>query len=370
MTYTVFNRKKIDFTKQPMFFGENLNVQRFDEFKYKIFNKLNDTMQGFFWRPEEVSLQKDRNDYKQLSENEKFIFTSNLKYQILLDSVQGRGPMMAFLPYVSIPELEACIITWDFFESIHSRSYTYIINNLYAEPAKVFDTIVEDKEIVKRATSVSKHYDDFINYARKLETKDSITKDEKYQMYKKFYLSLISVNLLEGMRFYVSFACSFAFGENKLMEGSAKILSLIARDENLHLALTQHIINLYRKEEGDKLMLQVMKDSEEEVYQMYRDSVDEEKAWATYLFKNGSMIGINDKLVFDYIEYLANRRLRAIGLDKIYDVPLNQNPLPWMSNWLASKNVQIAPQETEVESYIIGGIKKDLDIDKLNDIEL
>jgi len=360
---TVFNKKKVDTLKQPMFFGEQLNTQRYDDFKYPIFDKLTQKQLGFFWRPEEVSLQKDRNDYQSLDKGQKHIFTANLKYQTMLDSVQGRGPVLALLPHVSIPELEGCIIAWDFMESIHSRSYTYIVKNLYSNPTAVFDTILDTKEIISRADSVTKCYDDFIDYAKR-------PKRNSYKLKKKFYKMLISINILEGIRFYVSFACSFGFGELRLMEGSAKIISLIARDESQHLAITQHIIKNYQKNEKDKQMLKVMKNCEDEVYDMYRSAVEEEKEWAKYLMKDGSMIGLSETLLGNYVEWIANKRLRAIGLKPLYDRPIRTNPLPWTQHWLSSRGLQNAPQETEIESYIIGGIKQDITDDTFEDFKL
>src|SRR5210317_794471 len=300
---TVFNKNKVDFTKNKIFFGEELNTQRFDEFKYPIFDKLTQRQLSFFWRPEEVSLQKDRADYQTLTPAQKHIFTSNLRYQTLLDSVQGRAPSIAFLPFVTLPELESCIITWDFMETIHSRSYTHIIKNVYADPSDVFDTILNEEAIVKRAEMVTEKYDQFIELGRRrllgLKVSD-------YDLYKALYLALISVNILEGIRFFVSFACSFGFGELKLMEGSAKIISLIARDESQHLAISQHILKCYQKQENDKLMNQVMKDCEKEVYELYEDAVKQEKDWADFLFQHGSMIGLSTPLLGNYIEYICN----------------------------------------------------------------
>jgi len=360
---TIFNRKKVNTLKQPMFFGDQLSIQRYDDFKYPVFDKLTQTQLGYFWRPEEVSLQKDRNDYQSLDAGQKHIFTANLKYQTLLDSVQGRGPVLALLPHASIPELEGCIIAWDFMESIHSRSYTYIVKNLYSNPTEVFDTILDTKEIVSRAESVTKDYDDFIEYAKQ-------SKRDTYELKKRFYKMLISINILEGIRFYVSFACTFGFGELRLMEGSAKIISLIARDESQHLAITQHIIKNYQKKENDKEMLKVMKDCEEDVYKMYDDAVQEEKEWASYLMKDGSMIGLSETLLGHYVEWIANKRLRALGLNPLYERPLRTNPLPWTQHWLSSRGLQNAPQETEIESYIIGGIKQDINNDTFGDFKL
>ena len=363
----VFNRKAVDWTKQPMFFGDEPNTQRFDQQKYPVFEKLNQQQLGFFWRPEEVSLQKDRNDYNLLSDEQKHIFTSNLKYQTLLDSVQGRGPCLAFLPFCSLPELESMLVAWDFSETIHSRSYTYIMKNVYSNPTEILDTIVKTPQIMKRAETVTEAYDKFIEYSHKYHL---MGEGERKELKKLLYLTLVNVNILEGIRFYVSFACSFAFGELKLMEGSAKIISLIARDENLHLAVSQNIINNYRKHENDKEMLQIIKETEQEVYDMYDTAVQQEKEWAQFLFKDGSMIGLNDKLLNQYVEYMANKRMVAIGLKPQYDQPRTNNPLPWTTHWLNSRGLQNAPQETEIESYIVGGIKQDVDTDSFKGFQL
>jgi ribonucleotide reductase beta subunit family protein with ferritin-like domain len=365
---TVFNTEYVDTKKQPMFFGKPLGVQRYDSYKYPIFEKLTTQQLGYFWRPEEVSLQKDRGDYQTLRPEQKHIYTSNLKYQIMLDSVQGRGPGMAFIPYCSLPELEACMEVWGFMEMIHSRSYTYIIKNIYSDPSEVFDTIIGDERILERARTVTESYDDFINSAQSYGTSndwmyrlEGVTnaKENLNDVKRKLYRAVANVNILEGIRFYVSFACSFAFGELKLMEGSAKIISLIARDENQHLALTQNILNKWR-EGDDPEMQQIMKEEEEWTYKMFDRAVNEEKRWADYLFKDGSMIGLNDKLLQQYVEWIANRRLKAIGLKPQYDISANNNPLPWTSHWISSKGLQVAPQETEVESYVVGGIKQDV----------
>jgi ribonucleoside-diphosphate reductase beta chain len=366
---TVFNSSKVDTKKQPMFFGSPLGVQRYDSYKYPDFDKLTQSQLGYFWRPEEVSLQKDRADYAQLRSEQKHIFTANLKYQILLDSVQGRGPGMAFIPYCSLPELEAAMTVWEFMEMIHSRSYTYIIKNVYADPGDIFDTILDDDKIIERAKSVTGAYDDFIRAAQEyssgkqwqhqLEGVPS-AKDTLYELKRKLYRAIANVNILEGIRFYVSFACSFAFGELKLMEGSAKIISLIARDESQHLVLTQKILNKWM-DGDDPDMVRIAEEEKENIIEMFRSTVEEEKNWAEYLFKDGSMIGLNTKLLSQYVEWIANRRMKAIGLPAIYDVPAKNNPLPWTEHWLNSKSMQNAPQETEIESYVIGGIKQDVD---------
>jgi ribonucleotide reductase beta subunit family protein with ferritin-like domain len=365
---TVFNSKKVDTTKQPMFFGAPLGVQRYDNYKYPVFDRLTQQQLGYFWRPEEVSLQKDRSDYQTLSPEQKHIFTSNLKYQIMLDSVQGRGPGMAFIPYCSLPELESAMLVWEFMEMIHSRSYTYIIKNVYSDPSEVFDTILEDERILDRASSVTESYDDFISHAHQYDgssmwelAKDGHTTGqwERTELKRKLYRAVANVNILEGIRFYVSFACSFAFGENKLMEGSAKILSLIARDESQHLVLTQNILNKWR-DGDDAEMERIAKEEQGWVKSMFQRAVNEEKMWAEYLFKNGSMIGLNERLLHNYVEWIANRRMKSIGIKPMFDVPAKNNPLPWTEHWLNSKGQQNAPQETEIESYVIGGIKQDV----------
>ena len=378
MGVTVFNDKKVDTKKQPMFFGAPLGMQRYDEYKYPDFDKLTQTQLGYFWRPEEVSLQKDRADYKTLSDQQKHIYTSNLKYQILLDSVQGRGPGMAFSPYCSLPELEGAMGVWQFMEQIHSRSYTHIIKNVYSDPSEVFDTVLDDDRILARAKSVTGAYDEFLDavgdWAQgnlwQNDWKDSPTSQWTLNdLKRKLYRAVANVNILEGIRFYVSFACSFAFGELKLMEGSAKIISLIARDESQHLVITQKILKKWA--EGDDPEMKIIAEEEKEnVSKMFVDAVNQEKEWANYLFSQGSMIGLNERLLSQYVEWVANRRMKAIGLDPIFDIPAKNNPLPWTEHWLNSKGQQNAPQETEIESYIVGGIKQDVEATTFSDFKL
>jgi ribonucleoside-diphosphate reductase beta chain len=365
---TVFNVNQTDVKKQPMFFGSPLGVQRYDTYKYPVFDKLTQQQLSFFWRPEEISLQKDRLDYQKLRPEQKHIFTSNLKYQIMLDSVQGRGPGMAFLPYCSLPELEACINAWEFMEMIHSRSYTHIIKNVYSNPSEVFDTIINDDRILERASTVTGSYDDFINCAQEYGSIEmwrlknegvEVGKLSLYEVKRKLYRAIMNVNILEGIRFYVSFACSFAFGELKLMEGSAKIIELISRDEGLHLAITQNILTKW-KNGDDPDMIKIAQEEEQWAYHMFQMTVDEEKRWADYLFKDGSMIGLNDKLLHMYVEWIANCRMKAIGFRPIFDIPVRNNPLPWTSHWLSSKELQELPMETEKTSYLVGAVKHDI----------
>ena len=365
---TVFNTNTVNALKQPMFFGAPLGVQRYDQFKYPIFEKLTQQQLGYFWRPEEVSLQKDRADYQTLRPEQKHIFTSNLKYQILLDSVQGRGPGMAFSPYCSLPELEGAMNIWQTMEMIHSRSYTYIIKNVYPDPTEVLDTIIDDEKIIERAQSVTKAYDDFINAAQEYGTgnwwkedwKDSPSAEWTLRdLKRRLYRAVMNVYILEGIRFYVSFACSFAFGELKVMEGNAKIIGLIARDESQHMTITMNMIKNWQKGD-DPDMLKIIEEEEQNVVQMFRDCVEEEKNWAEYLFRDGSMIGLNDKLLKNYVEWVANRRMKSINMKPVFSQPISNNPLPWTEHWLNSKTMQVAPQETEVESYVIGGLKQDV----------
>jgi len=375
---TVFNTDVVDTTKQKMFFGPPLGVQRYDKFKYPVFDKLTQQQLGYFWRPEEVSLQKDRADYPLLNDAQKHIFTSNLKYQILLDSVQGRGPGMAFTPYCSLPELEGAMNIWQTMEMVHSRSYTHIIKNVYADPSEVFDHILEDEKILSRAQTVTHAYDEFLQAASEwgagrqwqhyLEEVPN-AQWELRELKRKLYRAVANVYILEGIRFYVSFACSFAFGELKLLEGSAKIIGLIARDESLHMTITQNILNKWR-DGDDPEMAEIAKEEEENVYEMFKQCVEEEKAWAQYLFKDGSIIGLNDKLLASYVEWTANRRLKSMGLKAIFDTPISNNPLPWTAHWLSSKGMQVAPQETEVESYLIGSIKQDVKKDTFANFKL
>lgn len=349
-------------------------IQRYDTLKYKQFDQLTDKQLGFFWRPEEVDIYQDAKDFKSLTEHEQHIFTSNLKRQILLDSVQGRAPAEAFGSIVSLPELENWIMTWTFSETIHSRSYTHIIRNIYSNPSQVFDELMNIEEIVDCAGDISKYYDDLITKAAYYNLlgvgRHGINGDivvvDLYELKKLLWLTLMSVNILEGVRFYVSFACSWAFAELKKMEGNAKIIKLIARDENLHLASTQMLLKLLRKEDPD--FEKIAKETEEECIQMFVDAVDQEKTWAEYLFKDGSMIGLNTELLSQYIEWIATRRMGNVGLKSPYNQ--KSNPLPWTQKWISGAEVQVAPQETEITSYVQGGTKQDVSADTFKGFSL
>ncbi len=367
MSYSIFNQKISDALKEPMFFGDSVNIARFDQQKFEMFEKLTEKQLSFFWRPEEIDVSKDKIDFAKLLPNEKHIFLSNLQYQILLDSVQGRSPNIAFLPIVSLPELENWIETWSFSETIHSRSYTHIIRAIVNEPGVVFDEIMKTEEIIQRATSVSEHYDKLIKHTQAflLHGEGEHIIDGKalnismYSLKKLLYLTLMSVNILEAIRFYVSFACSFAFAERKVMEGNAKIIKLIARDEALHLTGTQHMINLMRDGKDDPDMQVIAIECEAEVIKMFKDATLQEKEWAEYLFRDGSMIGLNAQILKQYLEYITNIRMSALNLQPIFEQ--TTNPLPWLNHWLDSDNVQVAPQETEITSYLVSAIDNTID---------
>jgi len=365
---TVFDANdKSDHTKSLAFLDPNggVSIQRYDTLKYKQFDKLTDKQLGFFWRPEEVDILRDAKDFKDLTANEQHIFTSNLKRQILLDSVQGRAPAVAFGPICSLPELETWITTWTFSETIHSRSYTHIIRNVYANPSKIFDELMDIQEIVDCAGDITALYDKLIEmnnfYADKEHPGFAL-----YEHKKALWLALMSVNILEGVRFYVSFACSWAFAELKKMEGNAKIIKLIARDENLHLAGTQTLLKLLPKD--DPAFEKIEIECRDEAIKLFDDAVNQEKAWAKYLFKDGSMIGLNYQLLAEYVEFIANKRMQAIGLGAVY--PTKNNPLPWTQKWIAGADVQVAPQQTQISSYVIGGTKQDVDSNSFSGFSL
>ena len=342
-----------------------LGMQRYDTLKYRQFDKLTDKQLGFFWRPEEIDVLRDAKDFKDLTPFEQHIFTANLKRQILLDSVQGRSPNLAFLPIVTLPELETWIETWAFSETIHSRSYTHIIRNVYSDPGRVFDEMLDVDDIIACGNDISKYYDDLIQYSQwyqllgegRHECNGKKFEISAYELKKKLWVCLNSVNVLEGIRFYVSFACSWAFAELKKMEGNAKIIKLIARDENVHLGFSQSLLKILPQDDPD--FAKIKQETEAEVVAMFESAVAQEEAWADYLFKDGSMIGLNKQLLCDYVEWIAHKRMTALGLPNKYRG--GSNPLPWTQKWIAGGDVQVAPQETEITSYVIGGTKQDVD---------
>ena len=366
MTSVFDSNNRANHTESLAFLDPNggVTLQRYDTMKYRQFEKLTEKQLSFFWLPHEVDILRDAKDFKDLTEHEQHIFTSNLKRQILLDSVQGRAPTLAFGPICGLPELETWINTWTFFETIHSRSYTHIIRNIYSNPSKVFDDMMDIKEIVDCAKDISKYYDKLIE--NNIFAEASPVTNSEYQHKESLYMALMSVNILEGIRFYVSFACSWAFAEVKKMEGNAKIIKFIARDENIHLAGTQTLLKLLPKDDPD--YAKIASECEAECVKLFEDAVEQEKAWAEYLFKDGSMIGLNKQLLCDYVEWIANKRMVAIGLPTKYKG--GSNPLPWTQKWISGADVQVAPQETEITSYIVGGVKQDVDGDSFKGFTL
>ena len=375
--YSTFCQTPNNQIAEPMFFGQNVNVARYDQQRHVVFEKLIEKQLSFFWRPEEVDVSRDRADYQALPEHEKHIFISNLKYQTLLDSIQGRSPNVALLPLVSLPEVETWIETWSFSETVHSRSYTHIIRNIVTDPSVIFDDIVRNEHIIERAKEISHYYDDLIHATQVYQMFGEGTYHMNGRDYtvslrdlkKKLYLCMMCVNALEAIRFYVSFACSFAFAERELMEGNAKIIKLIARDEALHLTGTQHILNLMRSGQDDPEMVEIARECEQECFDLFKRAAEQEKNWAEYLFKDGSMIGLNKDILAQYVEYITNLRMSAVGLTPAF-VHAAQNPIPWINAWLSSDNVQVAPQEVEVSSYLVGQINAEINSSDLSDFEL
>ena len=355
----ILKKNKKSHLNKKMFLDEEVDIQRFDILKYPALDKITEKQLGFFWRPEEVDVSKDKKDFDNLTEHEQHIFTSNLKRQILLDSVQGRAPNLAFLPIASLPEIENWVETWSFFETIHSRSYTHIIRNVYPDPSTVFDGMLDVKEILECGNDIARYYDDLI------DCNNSATNVKQHKQ--SLWMCMLSANALEGIRFYVSFACSWAFAELKKMEGNAKIIKFIARDENVHLAGTTTIIKNMLKEDPD--FVKISKEMEQEAIDLFVNVIEQEKQWAKYLFKDGSMIGLNEQILCDYIEWIGCKRMRAIGLACPFSVP-KLNPLPWTEKWIGGGNVQVAPQETEITSYITGGVKQDVDDKTLSGLSL
>ena len=376
MSFSIFNKVKNDPLTEPMFLGNTVNVSRYDQQKHPIFEKLIEKQLSFFWRPEEVDISKDRADWQSLTASEKHIFISNLKYQTLLDSIAARSVNICFLPLVSLPEMETWIETWAFSETIHSRSYTHILRNLFNDPSSVFDDIIVNENIINRAVSITRYFDNLIELTQVYQSRGegehqvegkTLTVNSR-EIKKALYLAICSVNALEAIRFYVSFACSFAFAERKLLEGNAKIIKLIARDEAVHLTGTQHILNLWATNKDDPEMAEIAVELHQKGKALFLEVVEQEKQWADYLFKDGSMIGMNAEILKQYIEYISNQRLTAIG----YQAPfaIKSNPLPWMNTYLSSDNVQVAPQESEISSYLVGQIDSEIDSTEFDDFEL
>ena len=333
---TVLNKKNIDQLKNPMFLGEDLALQRYDKIKYPKFYDLYDQQLNFFWRPQEVSLTKDISDYKNLTLQERFVFDSNLKFQTMTDSMLSRS-IHELMKHVTNSELEICMNAWSFFETIHSNSYTYILNNVYTDATKFFNSVLEDDEIVKRANAISKKYDELLTPSG----------DIKQQLFD----AVLATQITEGLIFYVSFACSFYFGYRGKMEGNSKIIKFISRDENLHVAITQNIMKNWINN-PDEGFQEIIKQNEDKIYATYEMAVNAEKDWSDYLFSKGSLVGLTSESLKHYIEWLANNRLTSMGYKKLYP-NAKVNPLSgWLDSYYDSKKLQVAPQETELSRYV------------------
>lgn len=368
-----------------MFLGAPLGIQRYDIIKYPNIKTLTNQQLYYYWLPEnEANLTQDSIDFNKLEPKAQHIFTANLKRQILLDSVQGRAPSLVFLPLVTLPEVETFINVWTFFEGIHSESYSYIIKNLYPDASTVFDSITSIEEIMVCASDISHYYDDLLKYSqyynllgpgthqiKQFSDSNPITREitlTEYELKKKLWLTLLSVNVLEGLRFYVSFVCSWAFANNmQCMEGNAKLIKLIARDENLHLGFTQYLIRTLPKD--DPIYSTIRRDTETEMLRIVDAAVEQEKQWAHYLFKDGGLIGLSEEILVSYIDYIADKRKYTIGLPNKYQMPSGRfrpNPIPWTESWISSRATQVAPQETEVTAYQVGNLKDDIDLEALS----
>lgn len=376
---TVFNTNPVDVLKEPMFFGSGLGIARYDIQRHKVFEDLTEKQLSFFWRPEEVNLMMDAAQFNKLPQYQQNIFTNNLKYQSLLDSIQGRAPSAVLMSLISDPSLDTWVATWTFSETIHSRSYTHIMRNLYTDPSKVFDEIVLDKAIMKRAESIGRYYDDVLVKTREYQNavedyegilSEGFRKEElgkvvectKQALMKSLYLCLHVINALEAIRFYVSFACTFNFHKNmEIMEGNAKIMKFIARDEQLHLKGTQYIIRqLQLGTDGDE-WVKIAKECEQEAVDIFMEVNRQEKDWAVHLFKDGDVPGLNTNSMWSFIDYLTVSRMKQCGLPcPITDAPV-KHPYPWIREYLNSDNVQSAPQEVELSSYLVAQIDNDVD---------
>jgi len=335
--------------------NNGVTLARFEQIKYPRIQKLRDIQEGFFWRPQEIDLTKDQRDFNSLNEAEQHIFCSNLLFQTLLDSVQSRAPEQLFASLTTLPEIEHFCNAWAFMESIHSFSYTHIIRNIFTNPTEIFDKIMNVPEIFHRAEAINQYYDDLYSYSKHVDTHGYDDTHTKYEHKKKVYLALMAANILEGIRFYVSFACSWAFAERKLMIGNADIIKLICRDENVHLGFTQYVIRNLPTDDSD--FVSIVEETKAQCTDMFLEAIQQEKDWAKYLFRDGSMLGLNEKILGEYVDWIAKKRMESIGLKLPYSVP-TANPLPWTQSWISGKDVQVANQEAESTSYIIGSLDK------------
>lgn len=357
--------KNTDYLSRKMFLDPEgpVTIQRFEEVKYPKIQSFETTARGFFWVPEEISLTKDSSDFKDASDAVKHIFTSNLLRQTALDSIQGRGPTQVFTPVVSLPELEALCLNWGFFETnIHSRSYSHIIRNIYNVPKEVFNSIHDTNEIISMASNIGEYYDKL--HVLNCETELGKKVDE-YEHIKAIWLALNASYALEALRFMVSFATSLAMVENKIFIGNGNIISLILQDELLHKGWTAYLINQVVKE--DERFQRAKEDCEEEVYNMYSEVIEEEKAWADYLFQKGPVIGLNANILKDFVDYTAKESLKEIGIKYKEQAP-KTTPIPWFNKHSDTSKKQTALQENESTNYVIGVMTEKLDYDELPNI--
>lgn len=371
---TVFNTNQVDIMTEPMFLGSGLGIARYDQQRHKVFEDLIEKQLSFFWRPEEVNVMMDRGQFEKLPQHQQNLFTDNLKYQSLLDSIQGRAPSAVFAPLISDPSLDTWFQTWTFSETIHSRSYTHIMRNLFTDPAKIFDEIVLDEAIMKRAESIGVYYDAVTEAHRKwLNAQDRCfnpnnieIKQAKHDLMKAMYLCMHVVNALEAIRFYVSFACTFNFHKNmEIMEGNAKIMKFIARDEQLHLKGTQYQIRQWQLGTDGDEWVQVAKECEEKAVRIFMEVNQQEKDWAIHLFRDGGLPGLNVEILHKFIDYLTVSRMKAVGLPCSIVLESTHHPIPWIREYLNSDTVQAAPQEVEISSYLVAQIDNDVDSDVL-----
>lgn len=355
---TIFNVKpNIEWRKQPMFFGEKLGLARSDQVRYRAFQRLTEEQYSNYWRPHDVNLEKDKADFAKLWPNTKHIFVKNLAYQQLLDSIQSRAAIIGFLPWVSCPELEACIKVWSFFEEIHNKSYEYILKNLNLDSSEFVDSILQDTNIVNRADAICRYYDEFIRFGNRVKVFGYSEDLPLYEHKRLAYRAMLSVYALEAIRFYVSFSCTFAIGQQDLMLGNAKEMKLIARDEALHVGISLTILRNWPKEDED--FARIAKEEEATAYAIFDEVVTGEKDWDKYLFKDGALLGMNEKLMDASIEALANKRMKALGLEQRYATKVD--PFAgWMKNWIATSDVQVAPQETEIDTYKVSAIDRNV----------
>jgi len=353
---------KTDYLNRKMFLDPAgpVTIQRFEEVKYKKIADYDSTARGFFWQPEEISLTKDSNDFKDASDAVKHIFTSNLLRQTALDSLQGRGPTQVFTPVCSLPEVEALMYNWGFFETnIHSKSYSHIIRNIYNVPKDVFATIHDTKEIIDMASSVGNYYDKLHVINCRKELGQAVTEKEHVRA---VWLALHASYALEAFRFMVSFATSLAMVENKIFIGNGNIISLILQDELLHKGWTAYMINQVIKE--DVRFVEARDECQAEVYQLYMDVIREEKEWATYLFKLGPVIGLNANILRDFVDYTAVAALKDIGIKYLQPAP-KSTPIPWFNKHTDTSKKQSALQETESTNYVIGVMGENIDYAEL-----